>query len=196
MTCNKDMCTNPVRNSGLCNAHYTRAKRDGTRPETPRRNNPDGTRKTCIAQGCSKAVHVKGWCHAHYTRMYRHGSTEKPQTRYLVCPVPSCEKHMLPSSVVCKSCYQRSWRYGISPERFISMSQPENKVCGNPGCSSSEKLHIDHDHSCCVLVRGQKNLKACGNCVRGWLCNGCNTALGLLKEDTGRIEGLIEYLRR
>ncbi len=31
---------------------------------------------------------------------------------------------------------------------------------------------------------------------RGWLCNGCNVALGFLKDNPRRIEGLLAYLRR
>lgn len=152
--------------------------------------------KLCTAPKCSKEQFSKTWCQAHYTRMYRHGSLDKPQ-KYPQCAVSHCDKYMMKWSTVCKSCYQKSWRYGLTAEEFIQMSLPENYYCYNPGCTSEEKLHIDHDHSCCKeasSLRGGK--RACGNCVRGWLCNGCNTALGLLKEDAGRIAGLIEYLRR
>lgn len=158
-------------------------------------NNPT-TQKVCTAPNCSKEQFSKTWCQAHYTRMYRYGSLDRPQ-KYPECAVSHCDKYMMKWSTVCKSCYQKSWRYGLTAEQFIEMSRPENYHCYNPGCSSNEKLHIDHDHSCCLeasSLRGGK--KACGQCVRGWLCNGCNTALGLLKEDTGRIAGLIEYLRR
>jgi hypothetical protein len=49
-------------------------------------------------------------------------------------------------------------------------------------CGATETMCIDHDH-----VTGE---------FRGMLCNGCNAALGLLKEDFYRIMGLADYLLR
>ena len=160
--------------------------------------NRDGTRMRCGAPECGSLVFVKGLCKMHYHRNYRHGSLSNPGYDYLpVCPVDHCGNRMRESSKVCKRCYQKSWRYGLSPEAYVHLSRPENYVCHNPGCRSTERLHLDHDHSCCEqasTLRGGK--KACGNCVRGWLCSGCNTALGLLNEDRGRIAGLSAYLER
>lgn len=52
--------------------------------------------------------------------------------------------------------------------------------CQNTGCSFVGALHCDHDHST--------------GAGRGWLCGPCNRALGLLKDDPARIQGLAAYL--
>jgi len=48
-------------------------------------------------------------------------------------------------------------------------------------CCSSEKLTVDHDH-----VTGA---------FRGWLCNGCNNALGRVRDNANVLERLALYLR-
>lgn len=47
---------------------------------------------------------------------------------------------------------------------------------------------LDHDHECCPSA------KKCGNCFRGFLCHSCNVFLGLTKENTDTIRGMIEYV--
>lgn len=53
-------------------------------------------------------------------------------------------------------------------------------ACGAPAVEGRRRHHIDHDHS-----TGE---------VRGILCHGCNTALGLLEEDVERMQRLIRYI--
>ncbi len=58
-----------------------------------------------------------------------------------------------------------------------------NTGCGNDGTESAHgRLIVDHCHD-----TGR---------VRGLLCNGCNVALGLAKEDPKRLAGLVEYAER
>jgi len=40
------------------------------------------------------------------------------------------------------------------------------------------RLHVDHDHACCPCVGTRYT---CGDCVRGLLCDKCNTRLGYLE---------------
>jgi hypothetical protein len=51
-------------------------------------------------------------------------------------------------------------------------------------------LAVDHDHACCP------GGSSCGKCVRGLLCSTCNSALGLLGEDTGTLHRAAGYLDR
>lgn len=62
-------------------------------------------------------------------------------------------------------------------------------VCGatSPG-GNSGNWHIDHDHSCCV--------DGCSKCIRGLLCHGCNTGIGLFKDDPERLLKAAAYLQK
>jgi hypothetical protein len=68
--------------------------------------------------------------------------------------------------------------YGIPPEQFRLMYDAQGGCCLI--CKLPGKLVVDHDHE-----NGE---------VRGLLCNPCNTALGLLKEDTARMLAMRDYI--
>jgi hypothetical protein len=74
--------------------------------------------------------------------------------------------------------------YGITLEQFEEMRVIQNCSCAICGKHESQnknkKLHVDHDH---------KTGK-----VRQLLCNGCNTGIGLLKEDTSLLQKALDYL--
>lgn len=79
-------------------------------------------------------------------------------------------------------------QYGITMEEFDSMYVEQRglcKICGNPetvlGSGGKVKtLAIDHDHE-----TGQ---------VRGLLCNNCNRAIGLLKDNADLLRTAADYL--
>lgn len=75
-------------------------------------------------------------------------------------------------TVRCKPCKIAN-NHGVTIVQLLErqgVSEPECAVCG-----SKEELKIDHDHRHCPAQCG------CAQCVRGWLCHGCNTAEGLLR---------------
>jgi hypothetical protein len=61
--------------------------------------------------------------------------------------------------------------------------------CGEHFMTPSD-AKVDHDHSCCP------GKQSCGRCVRGLLCHGCNTSLGLLKDNAETLRRLADYLTR
>ncbi len=76
----------------------------------------------------------------------------------------------------------RRRNYNLEPEEYELLLSKSNNLCMI--CSSPPKtksLHIDHDH---------KTGK-----VRGLLCHGCNTAIGLLKEDIEIMKKAIQYIQ-
>lgn len=76
-------------------------------------------------------------------------------------------------------------RHGLSEEEYMVMFKKCNGLCWS--CKDRPANNIDHDHNCC------KGTYSCGKCVRGVLCSQCNTALGLLKDDSDVIKNLLAY---
>ncbi len=81
-------------------------------------------------------------------------------------------------------------RFGISSKDFETLLTQQEGVCA--ACRLPEtavdrrtrkvrRLHIDHDHETGV--------------IRGLLCTRCNLAVGYLKDDPRRAEGVLSYLR-
>lgn len=86
-----------------------------------------------------------------------------------------------------KSDYKRRFkRHGLTEEQYESLQKMYSGKCHS--CKERDAVNIDHDHLCC------SGPYSCGKCVRGVLCNQCNTALGLLNDDVAKIKKLIEYI--
>lgn len=80
-----------------------------------------------------------------------------------------------------RSEYQRKRLYGLSPEDLARMLEEQNNKCALCFRSFEEaKIFVDHCH-----YTGS---------VRGLLCPSCNTALGLIKDDTGWLNRAKKYL--
>lgn len=79
-------------------------------------------------------------------------------------------------------------RFGLTRDDFLDMLEEQGGVCaicGNPETSRGnhgyiKNLSVDHDHETGV--------------VRGLLCNNCNRAIGLLRDDTSILAAAIAYL--
>lgn len=66
-------------------------------------------------------------------------------------------------------------KYNITLVQYNEMLEKQKGVCAL--CEQPEKgksLAVDHNHKCCPGV------KSCGNCIRGLLCQRCNTAIAIL----------------
>lgn len=70
--------------------------------------------------------------------------------------------------------------YGITQEQYLEMSLRQDNKCAC--CGRETKLVVDHCHT-----TGK---------IRELLCNNCNTALGLLNEDTTIVQNLSTYIRK
>lgn len=105
---------------------------------------------------------------------------------------PKCGK-VLPSNMfapntrhckICRRDYDWQYKYGISPEQYLSLYKQQEgkcKICGAE-LPDGEYLHVDHD-------------KETGE-VRGLLCRNCNLGLGNFKDNPKILEKAIEYLEK
>lgn len=114
----------------------------------------------------------------------------------------------------CKNCHHiktKEWRlknadktrssrifnkFKITLDAYNLLLQKQNYVCAI--CGKSEtiikhgkllNLSIDHDRSCCA------NEESCGSCIRGLLCQSCNTGIGKLNDDINVLNSAITYLQ-
>lgn len=78
--------------------------------------------------------------------------------------------------------------YKLTLEQFNQLFEKQKGLCSiclNPLI----KANVDHDHNCC------SGKITCGKCIRGLLCDGCNTALGRFKDSEEILQRAINYLR-
>lgn len=150
----------------------------------------------CLFDGCEMPRANYSLCYGHYGQLKR-GVKLYPikrewgtSTPLLKCLVPGCSRQSLDyRAQICKPHRRPVWKYGLSLDRleqlyFIGCC----RVCGG-----SDRLHVDHDHSCCPSLNDVK-WRGCGRCVRGLLCFQCNTALGLVKDNPQTLRALADYL--
>lgn len=185
--CDVRECRRDSKSLRLCSMHYQQFLRGGSDPDftfdshrgiIPQRD------RVCYFSTCDRRGYAKGLCQTHYTQQLYTGKLTDVN-RSNPCPVGSCGK---PGGARIQLCLRHAYyqrQYGLSVQQVVELwSDPR---CGNPGCARTESLHVDHDHKCCAGAR------SCGRCVRGWLCAGCNRALGILQENPARMQGLLAY---
>lgn len=150
----------------------------------------------CLFDGCEMPRANYSLCYGHYgqlrrgVRLYPIKRSWGTSTPLLKCLVPDCSRQSLDyRAQICKPHRRPVWKYGLPLERleqlyFIGCC----RVCGEVS-----DLHIDHDHACCSRL-GASTARGCGKCVRGLLCRGCNTAIGMAKENPQTLRALADYL--
>ena len=186
-------CTNPAQTKQLCNGHYQQLwKSQELRPLQNRGEVP------CTFSGCAKKAVSKGLCNGHYKQKRRgkplsplnpSKAVVKPLNTYKVehtpCAIEACTRASTKATELCRNHNTKPYVWGLTKEQLLNM--PTNcEVCGK----YDESLHVDHDHSCCNR-RG-----SCGKCVRGFICLGCNTALGMVQDNPETLQNLINYLQK
>ena len=183
--CSLEGCDSPVNSRGLCSKHYSAARRQGDIPGI----------SPCSHDGCTNPRTTAKYCTSHRGQFERYGNTTDIK-KYIPCPTGGCGRPMHQRSPVCSRCKQLKWRYGLTFEKLAEMHEPENFQCSNPACDVNDELHVDHDHACCGDNAFETKQVSCGKCVRGWLCRGCNFALGFIQDNPAKLTGLVEYLNR
>jgi len=71
-------------------------------------------------------------------------------------------------------------RFKRTPEWYEQTLASQGGHCALCSAEPKEKrLNVDHDHACCPCVNTRNT---CGECVRGLLCDRCNTVLGVFEQ--------------
>ena len=101
----------------------------------------------------------------------------------------------------CKPCTSERarWRhikatYGLTKDDYIAILESQNNQCRICGISEEShpqkyQLSIDHEHDN-TRHRGTHDRSK----IRGLLCNDCNSALGLFKDNPKLLTSAINYL--
>ena len=104
----------------------------------------------------------------------------------MTTPCPHCGTQT-PLRGRCKECardYSYQTKYNFSTAEYEDMYSKQGGVCAICQAPQSNKrfkhLCVDHDHGTGV--------------VRGLLCDPCNRAIGLMKDDIKLLSNAIEYL--
>lgn len=178
--CLEPGCQKTSISNGLCSYHRNRARKGKTKSGISVKMT-----EPCSFEGCKNLSAQAGRCQTHYEQVRVKGVLTPVRafgiyTRgELRCPVPNCKKPQQ-SKGHCNPHAKMLEKYSVTPEELARVWS--NPACSNPGCGATTRLHMDHDHN--------------SGTFRALLCNGCNSALGMLKEDTARISGLREYIER
>ena len=162
-------CPHPVNAKGLCSYHGALARRGKLEA-------PEGmkVRGKCSVKDCLDIQEARGVCHKHYAQMRHWGLAEIDSE---ICPVDNCAARSGWSGF-CPKHLRQANVYNLTLDEMNRVESVSE--CENPGCHNTVKFDIDHDHE-----TGK---------VRGVLCHGCNTALGMLGDNPERILGLEKYL--
>ncbi len=94
-----------------------------------------------------------------------------------------------------RSRRHRVQRYGVTVEWVEALLLQQGGACAI--CAAPigwQSMHVDHDHACCNWHPTDGGGSACGGCVRGLLCPGCNVGLGAFHDSTARLESAVRYL--
>lgn len=79
--------------------------------------------------------------------------------------------------------YNMNRKYGITAEEYDSLHLNQNGLCAIcNGTNAEMRLAVDHCHAT--------------GAIRGLLCNQCNRALGLFKDDTKLLSAVLLYLQQ
>lgn len=141
--------------------------------------------KTC--EKCDQSVYSRGLCSTHYYQERNREKRRPTQQRtnpIVKCRVKGCDRDTARADAICFHHNRSRTRWGMDLDTFLYWKG----ITACQACGSTDRLHMDHDHSHCA--------HGCGECIRGILCMGCNIALGHLGDSPTRVALLGAYARK
>lgn len=167
----------PSASSGRVVVPYGSGKRGRKPYETPR---------LCDITDCTNKHVARGLCPKHY-QAARTAGTLPPIVKRPRKPKPRTAGNEKVNAWHRE--YLRHYAYGLPQGTLPQIIEAIGSACQLCGKELTYKTaRVDHDHSCC------NTRPACGGCVRGILCNACNTGLGVFRDDPNRLAAAIAYL--
>jgi len=89
----------------------------------------------------------------------------------------------------CQTWFTQANRYGLTSRQLKDMYDRQANRCAIcERLQGKRKLSVDHDHLCCP------GATSCGKCVRALICNPCNVALGMMKDNADTLRRAADYL--
>lgn len=196
--CRFGECDRVATRKGHCDAHYRQMRRShgdasALSPISPRL--PAGSGE-CRAEGCGSITSSQGLCSRHLWMRregirFKTGRAVDPHWRGGPCRIPPCSGASETIYGFCSHHRHYGLRFILSDEMLDALfSDMQCAICGTPLSidGSGDRFHIDHDHVCCPQGRG------CDNCVRGLLCQSCNSGLGQFRDSPDRLLRAAQYL--
>lgn len=169
--CKHDSCNSLVRARGLCSKHWNYEQYGKCKNEC---NQP--------------AANSKGFCHNCIKRNGKAPSTRRDGT----CSKCGNTLNYDLRCSICRKIEQKNnnlkRRYGITIDQWNLILSKQNNVCKI--CKrDSKRFVVDHNHLCCPEI------KTCGECIRGIICENCNRAIGLVDDSAEILYNMIKYLK-
>lgn len=190
LRCEYEGCEEPRKSKGLCTQHYYQSRYVPTE------------KISCKGENCAKALAPgRVFCKRHKEQFDLYVFTwdkGRPKDKYAAwrdsqltdCLVPKCgEKASSAKSALCRKHSADKGRKNCSESFYINLMSVDS--CQSCGISEDKtRLVTDHDHAC------HPGDRMCEKCIRGRICDYCNSALGYALEDRGRLLALVAYLDR
>lgn len=145
--------------------------------------------RICSVSGCDAKHFAKGMCRNHYNKKRLidvPGLREKKRLMSLEWVRSPRGREMQRERMLLS-------RRGITVKEFnVMLHSQDGKccVCGVSQADVKEHFSVDHDHTCCV---GENS---CGQCIRGLLCNRCNSGLGHFNDSKELLRSAADYLEK
>lgn len=115
-------------------------------------------------------------------KFYQDLKGRRTNARCKECHKVKCSERWHSKTPIEKQASRVNAMYGLTPDAYREMHEKQDGKCAicNEVPNTKRLLHVDHCHKT--------------NVVRGLLCSGCNTAIGLMKENIQALLSAVKYL--